>query len=153
MSVTFSESINFLDTSVDAFFICVGAFAGVIVNVCLVEVTQTAHGALEGEGTTVAIKTLVLRENVSLNHCAHGHVRTIFHTQFLKLALLVDLEGTSSHLLSRVELHVLVEGRGLGVAREAARVGGPRLHAFVSVVDHLSISWLINSIIVLHSSI
>lgn len=120
----------------NAFFVCVGALAGVIVDVGLVEVAKTAHGALQGEGGAVAIKALVLRENVSLNHCAHGHVRPVLHTQLLKLALLVNLESTSSHLLSGMDLHVFVEGRGLHVARETPCLTSPSLHAFVSVVDH-----------------
>ena len=70
----FSEAVNFLNASMHANFVEVGALARIIVNIGLVQSVNLAHVRLEGERGAVAVQSLVLRENVPLDDCAHGHV-------------------------------------------------------------------------------
>ena len=79
MSSSFSEAVNFLNASMHANFVEVGALAGIIQNIGLIERVNLAHVRLESERGAVAVQSLVLRENIPLDDRTHGHVRTVLN--------------------------------------------------------------------------
>ena len=131
-----SETVYFLDSGMDALLVKVGALARVIQNVRLVERVKPAHVPLQRKGRTVPSQSLVLRENVPLDHSAHGHVRAILDRERLQVLPFLIGERAGTHLLSRMHFHILVEGGCLHVSRQAARLRGVSRHASVLVIHH-----------------
>ena len=139
-----SESINLLDASVNTLLVKEDALTRIIQVIRLVESVNAAHVGLEGEGGAIATHTLMLRENVVIDHGTHGHVGSVLNGLHLKGSSLIRFESSSAHLLCGMSLEVSIEcGRLSGALEAAATVTDELGHALVFNLDHLFFLWLI----------
>ena len=97
-----------------------GTFSGVAVDVGLIKFVDAAHVRLEGEGAAHRSHSALLREKISIDDGAHGHVRPISHTQLLQIPSLVLFKSSSPHLFSRMNRHVSVKSLCLSSAIKTA---------------------------------